>query len=201
MLFAEVVPALSELCRTLRNNEMPARRAAGCEYCSAQAKARGAAAGETERGGERGEREDARAVTREREGEGEGEGEGAKEREREREWERKKENAPSPSRQSLGSIPAPLPGLAPPPGPAPLPGPAALPGPARLSRPARFQPVLHVQHALRRRYPAAAASAATASWWSIRRVENPEVMGWRLARVCGTPGGALVVWPLIPWLI
>ena len=37
--------------------------------------------------------------------------------------------------------------------------------------------------------------------WLIRRVKNPEVPGSRLARVCDTLGGALVVWPLTPWLI
>ena len=28
-----------------------------------------------------------------------------------------------------------------------------------------------------------------------------KVPGSRLALACGTPGGALVVWPLTPWLI
>ena len=31
--------------------------------------------------------------------------------------------------------------------------------------------------------------------WLIRRVDNPEAPGSRPARVHGTPGGALVVWP------
>ena len=39
--------------------------------------------------------------------------------------------------------------------------------------------------------------------WLIPRVasENLDVPGSRLARVCGTPGGALVVWPSTPGLI
>ena len=56
---------------------------------------------------------------------------------------------------------------------------------------------LHQQHP----YPPPLSLPSIPPSSIVVNTQGPEVPGSRLARVCGTPGGTLVVWPLTPCLI